>query len=71
MRAILALLSTHEEAALRKVGYASDDALEPAHVRRLLQLELVEWDGDRWRLTAVGRQRYGSLVNDVVRPPPH
>jgi hypothetical protein len=63
MRGMRAALSTHEEAALRKIGFGSSDELEP--VRRLLQLELIEWIGHRLRLTAVGRQRYEILVVDV------
>ena len=63
MRGILAPLSTHEEAALRKIGFGSDNPLEPRHVRRLLQLELIAWDGGRWTLTELGRGRYDSLAN--------
>jgi hypothetical protein len=69
MRSLLAPLSTHEETTLRKIGFGSADPLDPAHVRRLLQLELIEWAGHRWRLTAVGRQRYEGLVNDVGQRP--
>ena len=69
MRGMLAPLSTHEEATLRKIGFGSADLLEPAHVRRLLQLELIEWAGHRWRLTVVGRQRYEGLVIDVGQRP--
>jgi hypothetical protein len=68
MRGMLAPLSAHEEAALRKVGFGSGDSVEPVHLRRLLQLELVEWTGHAWRLTPVGRRRYETLVNEVVRP---
>jgi hypothetical protein len=66
MRGLLAQLSPHEEAALRKIGFGSGDALDQAHVRRLLQLELIEWSGCDWRLTATGRQRYDRLVNKVT-----
>ena len=69
MRGMLARLSTHEEAALRKIGFGSDDLLEPTHVRRLLDLLLIERVNHTWRLTAVGRQRYGTLVIDTGRPP--
>ena len=69
MRSMLAPLSTHEETTLRKIGFGSADQVEPAHVRRLLQLELIEWAGCRWRLTVVGRQRYESLVTDVGQRP--
>jgi len=68
MRSMLAPLSAHEEAALRKIGFGSSDALEPAHVRRLLQLELVKWSGQGWRLTPVGRQRYECLVVNPAPP---
>jgi hypothetical protein len=68
MRGMLAPLSTHEEAALRKIGFGNSDPLAPAHLRRLLHLELVEWAGHTWRLTHVGRRRYESLVVEVVRP---
>jgi hypothetical protein len=69
MRGMLAPLSTHEEATLRKISFGSSELLVPAHVRRLLQLELIEWAGHRWRLTIVGRQRYESLVIDVGQRP--
>jgi hypothetical protein len=68
MRAILALLSTHEEAALRKIGFGSSDPLAPSHVRRLLQLDLVEWGSHCWQLTPAGRQRYEGLVTNPARP---
>ena len=72
MKAVQAPLSRFEETALRKVGFGSDDALEPAHVRRLLQLGLIDWKEDRWQLTAVGRDRYCILVTEsatsVKRP---
>ena len=69
MRSMLAPLSTHEETTLRKIGFGSAEPVEPAHVRRLLQLELIEWAGYRWRLTVVGRQRYESLVTDLGQRP--
>ena len=62
MRGLEALLSRHEEAALRKIGFGLIDALEPEHVRRLLQLELIEWHGGNWHLTRLGLQRYETLV---------
>lgn len=64
MRGLDALLSRHEEAALRKIGFGLIDALEPEHVRRLLQLELIELNCGRWHLTTLGRQRYETLVVD-------
>jgi hypothetical protein len=68
MKSLLALLSRHEEATLRKIGFGVDDPLEQAHVRRLLQLELIEWVGGSWRLTPVGRRRHERLVNEVALP---
>ena len=68
MKEMLAPPNPHEEAALRKIGLVSSDRLEPEHVRRLLQLELIEWSGQGWRLTLVGRQRYDSLFIDPARP---
>jgi hypothetical protein len=63
MKGMLAPLSPHEETALRKIAVASDDSLDPAHVRRLNQLELVEKDDRSWRLTAIGRRRHDLLMN--------
>jgi len=60
---MLAPLSTHEEAALRKIGFGSDDPLEPSHVRHLLQLELIAWHGGRWKVTELGRRRFDTLAN--------
>jgi hypothetical protein len=65
MRGMLAPLTRREEAALRKIGFGSGDPLEPAHVRRLLQLELIAWNGWRWSLTETGRRRYEAIVSDV------
>ena len=69
MRGMLAPLSTHEEATLRRIGFGGADPFEPAHLRRLLQLDLIEWTGHRWRLTIIGQQRYESLVIDVGQRP--
>lgn len=72
MKGLSAPLSPFEETALKKIGFGSDDIAGPAHLRRLLQLELVEWNGVRLVLTAAGRQRYEGLVveqgNTVKRP---
>lgn len=65
MRGMLAQLSPHEENALRKIGVGGREPLDPAHVRRLAQLELVEWDGRCWRLTEVGNRRYDSLMHPM------
>ena len=72
MRGMLALLSMHEEAALCKIGFGSDDPLESSHVRRLLQLELVEWTGGAWGLTPIGQQRYEGISQrrlEATTPP--
>jgi hypothetical protein len=61
---MLAPFSPDEEAALCKVGFGSDDRLERTHLRRLLDLQLIEWTGRAWQLTPIGRQRYEGLVVD-------
>lgn len=70
MRSILAPLSPREEATLLRIGFGTESALDAAHLRRLLQLELIEWCGVRWALTSQGRCRYDNLVvnNSAVRP---
>ena len=62
MKGIRAPLSPHEETALRKIAVGSVDSVDPAHARRLQQLELVEQDGNSWRLTATGRRRHDLLM---------
>lgn len=57
MKAKLVQLSPHQGAALRKIGFASPESLEAAHVRRLLQLKLIEWAGHAWRRAAAGDRR--------------
>jgi len=66
MKGILAPLSPHEETALRKIAVGSDNPVDPAHARRLHQLELVEKDGNSWRLTAMGRRRHDLLMSSPV-----
>lgn len=68
MKGMLAPLSPHEETALRKIGFGGAGPLDPDHVRRLLHLDLIEWNGWRWQLTRAGQQRYDSLVTDTARP---
>jgi hypothetical protein len=68
MRAMLAPLSPQEETALCKIGLGSSRPLDPDHILRLLQVDLIEWNGWRWQLTPVGRQRYESLVTDTAHP---
>jgi hypothetical protein len=64
MKRMLAPLSPFEETALRKIGFGTGDSVDPAHVKRLLHLELIEWNGWRWHLTSTGRQRYHGLIAD-------
>jgi len=64
MRTMLAPLSLHEETALRQVGSGSSGPLAPEHIRHLLQLELIEWNGRRWTLTETGQRRYGVVVSN-------
>lgn len=66
MKGLLAPLSPHEETALRKIAVGSNNPVDPAHVRRLHQLELVEKDGSSWRLTATGRRRHDLLTSSPV-----
>jgi len=40
--------------------------LGPDHIRRLLQLDLIEWNGWRWTLTATGQQRYADVTSNEV-----
>jgi hypothetical protein len=71
MRSMLAPLSPNEEIALRRIGFGTEGDLDPLHLRRLLQLELIEWNGWKWQLTSQGRRRYESLViqpNASARP---
>lgn len=67
MRGMLAPLSPHEATALAKIGFGGGGPLDPEHIRRLLQLELIEWNGWRWALTETGRKRYDSMVCDDGR----
>lgn len=64
MKASHAPLSPHEENTLRRIGFHSGEGLT-VYLRRLLHLELVEWSGWTWRLTALGRRRYEGLVFDA------
>lgn len=69
MRSMVAQLSPHEENTLRRVGFGIAEEGVTSHLRRLLQLELVEWSGWTWQLTPAGRARYGLLVqaSDALR----
>jgi hypothetical protein len=70
MRGMLAPLSPHEEATLLRIGFGTEAALDAWHLRRLLQLDLIEWNGVRWALTTQGRGRYDGIVvsNSAARP---
>ena len=51
-----------EETALRKIAASSDDPIDPAHLRRLLHLGLVQKVGQSWRLTPLGSRRHEQLT---------
>jgi hypothetical protein len=71
MRGLFAPLSLKEETTFRRIGFGTEGELDPALVRRLLHLELIEWSGTNWRLTSLGRRRYELLVqesNRTVKP---
>jgi hypothetical protein len=63
MRGMLAPLSRFEETALRKVAAEDSERPAPEHARRLLQLDLILWDGLEWCLTKAGRRRYDAMVS--------
>jgi hypothetical protein len=68
VKGMQAPLSDREEAALRQVGFGTDDALEAAHAKRLLHLDLIESGGCRWRrLTSIDFQR--SMPSSVIHRP--
>ncbi len=69
MRGLLAPLSPHEGTALRKVGSGGLEPLAPEHIRRLLQLDLIEWNGRRWALTETGQRRHGAMVSEDAANP--
>ena len=56
MRGMLAPLSPRDAIALRIIEFDRGNQLASDHIRRLLQLELVEWNGLRWSLTDAGRR---------------
>jgi hypothetical protein len=64
---MLAPLSPHEETTLRRIAFGSEGTLDPVHIRRLLQLDLVEWTVWRWQLTSLGRQRHDALAVESAR----
>lgn len=58
---LLAPLSPIEENALRLIGFRA--GLDRSHIVRLLELDLIDWDGCSWRLTELGRRHYARLVD--------
>jgi len=62
MNGLLAPLSLGEEATLRLIGFGGKGPLDGIHVGRPLRLELIEWSGWAWILTAVGRRHCDTLV---------
>ncbi len=66
MRGLLAQLSPNEEVALLKVGLGSSAQLASEHIRRLLQLDLIEWNSWRWTLTVTGQRRYDAMISKEV-----
>ena len=63
MRGMLAHLSPNEERTLRQIGFGPEGKVDALHIRRLLQLELIDWSGWNWCLTVLGRNRYEMLKN--------
>ena len=64
MRGLLAPLTSSERSALIAIGFGPTRPLDARDLRRLLHLQLIEWDGWKWHLTALGRLRYHMLVHD-------
>jgi hypothetical protein len=70
-RGLRAPLSPNEELTLRRValGIAFAKDLPAADVQRLRNLELIEDGGERFGLTALGRERYERLHETIDRAP--
>jgi hypothetical protein len=70
-RGLRAPLSPNEEFTLRRValGIALAKDLPAADVLRLLNLALIEDRGDRFGLTALGRERYERLHETISDAP--
>lgn len=62
-RSLNALLSPHEEVALRRValGLAPQEMLSDRATARLKSLALIEVSESGLQLTQIGRQRYAAL----------
>lgn len=54
-------LSPSEEATLRRIALDAVVAHPAEHIRRLASLKLIEANGQTWKLTPLGRQRYDVL----------
>ena len=65
---LVVALSEHEEVTLRRVAYgiAKANALPAGDIKRLQLLKLVEMDGERAVLTALGQRRVARLVRGVA-----
>lgn len=62
-KGILAPLSPNEERTFKRIGFGVEGGdLDRRHIRRLLQLDLIEWYENSWQLTPLGRQRYHGVV---------
>jgi hypothetical protein len=70
MRGLRAPLSPNEEGTLRRIALGSGQPPPLGHLRRLQQLELVEWAGGTWRLTELGRRRHDGLETRRGGEPP-
>ena len=71
MRGMLVPLSPNEESTLRRISFGTEGELDAGHVRRLRQLELIEWKGWTWRLTTVGLARCNALAiaaGEIAKP---
>jgi len=66
VRAILIPLSAAEEIALRKVHLGSTEISQDL-VARLKDLALIQRAGGGWRLTPLGKRRYGELPDAPLR----
>jgi hypothetical protein len=63
MRGLLAALRPKEAATLQRVAHGMADpiGMEWHYLARLKALELIEYEGRRFRLTALGRRRLEML----------
>ena len=54
-------LSPNEEVTLRRIALDAVVAHSSDDIRRLVSLKLIEANGQTWKLTPLGRQRYQAL----------